>query len=143
MLASSSPRLIAGNHVLHRLVVPRHPSYALKYLTILCSLRQAQGKPRPVEDLLYNHFDTLTSHKEYADLHIRCAISLNLLQNCVGLIHPHKCRYINPLPIFVVKLGGAISMTLPEVALCEDAGGEPTATAHGLAYLLNPISKQL
>src|SRR5689334_22917482 len=27
--ASDSPRLIAGNHVLHRLPVPRHPPYAL------------------------------------------------------------------------------------------------------------------
>jgi hypothetical protein len=34
----------------------------------------------------------------------------------------------NPLPIFVVKLGGAISMTPPEVALFEDIGYEPNAT---------------
>src|SRR5437763_660194 len=27
--ASGSPKLIAGNHVLHRLSVPRHPPYAL------------------------------------------------------------------------------------------------------------------
>ncbi len=28
----SSPRLIAASHVLHRLLVPRHPPYALKHL---------------------------------------------------------------------------------------------------------------
>ena len=31
--ASASPTLIAGNHVLHRLLVPRHPPYALINLT--------------------------------------------------------------------------------------------------------------
>src|SRR5688572_32262246 len=31
--ASDSPRLIAGNHVLHRLPVPRHPPYALSNFT--------------------------------------------------------------------------------------------------------------
>lgn len=31
--AYRSPRLIAVNHVLHRLCVPRHPPYALTYLT--------------------------------------------------------------------------------------------------------------
>ncbi len=32
-VASTYPTLIAGNHVLHRLPVPRHPSYALCNLT--------------------------------------------------------------------------------------------------------------
>src|SRR6266567_2173163 len=32
--ASLSPRLIAGNHVLHRRLAPRHPPYALSSLTI-------------------------------------------------------------------------------------------------------------
>ena len=32
-VASTYPTLIAGNHVLHRLLVPRHPSYALSNLT--------------------------------------------------------------------------------------------------------------
>ena len=31
---AGSPRLIAGNHVLHRLLAPRHPPYALSSLTI-------------------------------------------------------------------------------------------------------------
>src|SRR5579872_2559844 len=34
MGASPSPRLIAGNHVLHRRLAPRHPPYALSSLTI-------------------------------------------------------------------------------------------------------------
>jgi hypothetical protein len=32
-VASTYPTLIAGNHVLHRLPVPRHPPYALSNLT--------------------------------------------------------------------------------------------------------------
>ena len=32
-LSSCSPWLFAGKHVLHRLLVPRHPSYALSSLT--------------------------------------------------------------------------------------------------------------
>src|SRR5439155_9389511 len=32
--ASLSPTLIAGNHVLHRRLAPRHPPYALSSLTI-------------------------------------------------------------------------------------------------------------
>ena len=32
--ASGSPRLIAANHALHRLLAPRHPPYALISLTI-------------------------------------------------------------------------------------------------------------
>ena len=37
MRASNSPRLIAGNHVLHRLCVPRYPPWALCSLTKLTS----------------------------------------------------------------------------------------------------------
>src|SRR5210317_1335212 len=33
-LFSTSPRLIAGSHVLHRLMVPRHPPYALSNFTV-------------------------------------------------------------------------------------------------------------
>jgi hypothetical protein len=33
-LACSSPRLIAADHVLHRLLMPRHPPCALSSLTI-------------------------------------------------------------------------------------------------------------
>jgi hypothetical protein len=131
-LASSSPRLIAGNHVLHRLVVPRHPSYALKYLTILCSLRQAQGKPLTVEDLLYDHLTLLL----FLILDILTCISDALfinLQNCVGTLFGvsirqaggrvgakapyrdpacHSTTDIVPLPIFVVKLQTIISIII-------------------------------
>ena len=34
-LICSSPRLIAAYHVLHRLLVPRHPPYALSNLTLI------------------------------------------------------------------------------------------------------------
>src|SRR5690606_34275804 len=38
-LACSSPRLIAAYHVLHRLLMPRHPPYAISNLALveLCS----------------------------------------------------------------------------------------------------------
>ena len=88
-LASSSPGIIAGNHVLHRLVVPRHPSYALKYLTILCSIQINFCKS--LGFLLYDHLTLLLPHKEYTDLYIRCAISLNLLQNCCIKTSLVKC----------------------------------------------------
>ena len=50
-LVCSSPKLIAACHVLHRLLAPRHPPYALSSLTTLgCSaVHQAsgrRGKPR-------------------------------------------------------------------------------------------------
>jgi hypothetical protein len=41
--AYRSPRLIAVNHVLHRLCVPRHPPYALTYLTHLLRNRFGLG----------------------------------------------------------------------------------------------------
>ena len=42
--ASPSPRLIAGSHVLHRRLAPRHPPYALSSLTI----KSAQHTSRTV-----------------------------------------------------------------------------------------------
>ena len=38
MLDCSSPKLIAAFYVLHRLLVPRHPPYALSYLTYFVKL---------------------------------------------------------------------------------------------------------
>jgi hypothetical protein len=44
LVISTYPQLIAGSHVLHRLLVPRHPPYALSNLTenfysqIVCAL---------------------------------------------------------------------------------------------------------
>src|SRR3954465_6212473 len=46
----SSPRLIAASHVLHRLLVPRHPPCALNNLTnthTSCSNSSCSTKPRP------------------------------------------------------------------------------------------------
>lgn len=43
-LAYNSPTLIAESHVLHRLLVPWHPPYALTYLTILLILNQIQTR---------------------------------------------------------------------------------------------------
>ena len=49
-----SPRLIAASHVLHRLLAPRHPPFALCSLTIIL-MSAARGKtyipPRALLDL--------------------------------------------------------------------------------------------
>ena len=39
-LLSGSPKLIAASHVLHRLLAPRHPLYALSSLTIFANTTQ-------------------------------------------------------------------------------------------------------
>src|SRR5438477_7036179 len=48
-LFSASPWLIAAVHVLHRLLVPRHPPYALHILTVNRVLRPAL-RPVSVRD---------------------------------------------------------------------------------------------
>src|SRR5690606_8075503 len=55
-LVAGSPRLIAGSHVLHRLLVPRHPPWALSNLLVrapatpLCSSQASEGGlPAPSE----------------------------------------------------------------------------------------------
>src|SRR3989441_8159739 len=42
--ACGSPRLIAASHVLHRLLAPRHPPYALSSLTIKLTRHVAAAK---------------------------------------------------------------------------------------------------
>lgn len=107
-LASSSPGLIAGNHVLHRLVVPRHPSYALKYLTILCS---TQGNfCKSLGFLLYDHFDTYSLILDILTCISDALLFFYLLQNCVESTRYTRVHLINSLPIFVVKLHLIISM---------------------------------
>ena len=44
MPVSGSPKLIAGNHVLRRLLAPRHPPYALSSLTIKPAQHTFLGK---------------------------------------------------------------------------------------------------
>ena len=104
-LASSSPGLIAGNHVLHRLVVPRHPSYALKYLTILCSIQSVR-----IEFLLYDHFDTYSLILDILTCISDALLFFYLLQNCVESTINARASFVNSLPIFVVKLHLIISM---------------------------------
>ena len=41
-LLSGSPKLIAASHVLHRLLAPRHPPYALSSLTIFANTTQRE-----------------------------------------------------------------------------------------------------
>src|SRR3989442_9706639 len=46
-LACSSPRLFAACHVLHRLLAPRHPPYALSSLTIKLTQHVVPIRPFP------------------------------------------------------------------------------------------------
>jgi hypothetical protein len=56
-LFSDSPELIAASHVLHRLLAPRHPPYALTNLTIKFSQDKKSAANSIVKDLfLSNHF---------------------------------------------------------------------------------------
>ncbi len=41
-LAYNSPSLIAESHVLHRVLMPGHPPYALSYLTILRNYQRSR-----------------------------------------------------------------------------------------------------
>src|ERR1700675_2327213 len=81
-LACSSPRLIAACHVLHRLLAPRHPPYALSSLTIKLTqhvvyprFRQSlnEGSPRPLSgaqstDVEQARLSTICSARaEFAD----------------------------------------------------------------------------
>jgi hypothetical protein len=58
--ACGSPRLIAACHVLLRLLVPRHPPYALSSLTI--KLTQHVSIPRRIETLKTIATNGLASH---------------------------------------------------------------------------------
>src|SRR3546814_3364649 len=71
----SSPRLIAASYVLHRLLVPRHPPYALHYLQQRCS--------RPL-------CSSQTTHKQppHADTNKNI-----LTNNSCGMTAAVICRY--------------------------------------------------
>ena len=71
----NSPRPIAASHVLHRLLVPRHPPYALSNLTT--NNQSTVGSPQT--DTTY-----LRDHNKLKDARIHCAI---LKQHATH--HPH------------------------------------------------------
>ena len=48
-LLGSSPKLIAANHVFRRLLVPRHPPYALSSLLSPTTLHLAESLTRPTK----------------------------------------------------------------------------------------------
>src|SRR5689334_3995295 len=73
----SSPRPIAASHVLHRLLVPRHPPYALTNLTT------QQHRCRQPNNHTHAHTNTCVSmrayqylrdHNKLKDARIHCAI---------------------------------------------------------------------
>src|SRR3712207_9033627 len=53
-LFSASPRLIAAVHVLHRLLVPRHPPCALNILTVIKTIHRSRA---------FHKKNTLTTNK--------------------------------------------------------------------------------
>src|SRR5262249_40762724 len=57
--ACGSPKLIAANHVLHRLLAPRHPPYALSSLTITLNpfrrLNRLAGRGQDSEQAILSH----------------------------------------------------------------------------------------
>jgi hypothetical protein len=90
-LSSSSPWLFAGRHVLHRLLVPRHPPCALTNLT-------HSNKLTPVTHVVGAPFRRRTFEP----------VSVNLLFS-VGWSSPGFCStYVSlhsePLPMFAVPL---------------------------------------
>ena len=50
-LLSGSPKLIAASHVLHRLLAPRHPPYALSSLTKPATIHPYGWKDAAVSEL--------------------------------------------------------------------------------------------
>src|SRR4028118_758165 len=68
-LVDSSPRPIAASHVLHRLLVPRHPPFALDNLTtkMLASTVQFSTNDQPTTptDNTKHHQPTKASHSRY------------------------------------------------------------------------------
>ena len=93
ILASSSPRLIAGNHVLHRHAVSRHPSYALTYLTILCYALV----------LLFNMFFTIG---EIVLFTFQFLVYISLEMLLVGLLFNNLCKTLKEAlePLFETYL---------------------------------------
>src|SRR5918998_3988192 len=49
-LVAGSPRHIAGSHVLHRLLMPRHPPYALKNLNTQRRSRSPKNDDHKIKD---------------------------------------------------------------------------------------------
>ncbi len=72
-LVCNSPKLIAACHVLHRLLAPRHPPYALSSLTKECS--DAVGRTRP-------HRNHTTSFQKATVCGVfSCQGTVNLVEN--------------------------------------------------------------
>jgi hypothetical protein len=94
-LVDSSPRPIAASHVLHRLLVPRHPPFALDNLTtkMLASTVQFSTNDQP----------TTPSDNTNTTAH---AVTGMLSRSCLAKKQPHKARGIrHQEPITVVPSG--------------------------------------
>src|SRR3954453_9129121 len=65
--ACDSPKLFAANHVLHRLLTPRHPSCALSSLTtnLLWRTRSEELRPLLHENLLMANATKISRHAVY------------------------------------------------------------------------------
>ena len=92
----TSPTLIAAYHVLHRLHLPRHPLYALYYLTILFNPFQF---PHEIGNLLHKdtYFTNLrhilrTSHSESFPTLRREDFSMNFKDFLNNQLLRHHCQ---------------------------------------------------
>jgi hypothetical protein len=105
--ACGSPRLIAACHVLHRLLAPRHPPYALSSLiikltqSVLAVRRNLDGQVHPRFVLQFRRPDCLR-------LHIPCVSALLELgrsrRTGHWLSYPHFIRQLFELPLFSTVL---------------------------------------
>jgi hypothetical protein len=70
-LFSDSPELIAAGRVLHRLLAPRHPPYALSNLTIKFSQDKKSAANSIVKDLFYLSISLIAKEISYTYLSLR------------------------------------------------------------------------
>ena len=78
MVVSTYPTLIAGYHVLHRLLVPRHPPYALCNLTK--NLSSIHTQISPAFDGLYS-----TMHRIIFGKHITFVVVVRVQRVCSSI----------------------------------------------------------
>src|SRR3954467_7644838 len=75
-LVADSPRHIAGSHVLHRLLMPRHPPYALKNLITLRHKKIGMNSDTRPEINYTNHEPRPSKgdHPFAVDARVHCAV---------------------------------------------------------------------
>src|SRR5260370_25167713 len=80
--ACGSPRLIAACHVLHRLLAPRHPPYALSSLTIKLTQHVAGPEPRFLGTKGQKRMSSKLAFPQIALLEQNLQIAHHVLHSC-------------------------------------------------------------